>query len=310
MWFKALRIYQASRAQDWTNEKLEAALASKPFRPCSSQEEMTAGWVSPTGNNSKILSQGDHWLLKLKIEEKILPAAVVREQLEAKLEAIETAENRKLGRKERQNLTDELRLELLPKAFTRSRPVWVWLDGLNQRVLLDATSDKTCELALNLLREGLGSLPVIPLATQLPLTQVMTRWLEDRPAKDFQVLDTCELRDPEDDKAVVRIKGQALEGEEITQHLNAGKRVTQLRLNWQEQLSFTLTDQLILKSLQFADELLEEAEDVNPDLDPLIALDAEFILMSTTLSALINRLISLHDGLTASLNPEQQPKRG
>ncbi|SFB79081.1 recombination associated protein RdgC [Marinospirillum celere] len=306
MWFKALRIYQARNDQAWTTEKLQVALASKPFRHCSSQEEMSAGWVSPSGTSTLVHSQGDQWLLKLKIEEKLLPASVVREQVQEKVEAIEMAESRKVGRKERQNLTDELRLELLPRAFTRSRSVWVWLDGRQQRILLDNTTDKVCELALNLLREGLGSLPVVPLATQLPPGQVMTRWLEEQPASGLALEDTCELRDPDDDKAVVRIKGQALTGEEITQHLAAGKRATQLRLNWQDQVTFNLTDTLILKSLKYAEELLEEAEDVNPDRDPLIALDAEFILLSNTLSSLVDQLISLHDGLSNQQTSDQE----
>lgn len=306
MWFKALRIYQARTDQAWTTEKLQTALANKPFRSCSSQEEMSAGWVSPNASDSLVHSQGDQWLLRMKIEEKILPASVVREQAQEKIEALEANESRKLGRKERQNLIDELRLELLPRAFTRSRLVWVWLDGREHRIVLDNTTDKVCELALNLLREGLGSLPVVPLATQKPPTQMMTLWLQDQPAQGLEVLDTCELRDPEDDKAVVRIKGQALVGEEITQHLTAGKRATQLRLNWQDQVTFTLTDTFLLKSLKFADELLEEAEDVNPDRDPLIALDAEFILMSNTLSSLIDQLISLHAGLSNQQSADEE----
>jgi recombination associated protein RdgC len=182
----------------------------------------------------------------------------------------------------------------------------VWLDGQNHRVLMDNTTDKLCEQALNLLREGLGSLPVVPLSTQLPASQVMTQWLDDQPASGMELLDSCELRDPEDDKAVVRIKGQALAGEEIRQHLAAGKRATQLRLNWQDQVTFNLTDALILKSLSYADELLEEAEDVNPDQDPLIALDAEFILMSNTLTALVDQLIALHQGLSDPQLADQQ----
>lgn len=306
MWFKALRIYQARTAQPWSSEKLQAALATHLFRSCASQEEMTAGWVSPGGNEALVLSQGDHWLLKLKIEEKILPASVVREQLQDKAEEIEASENRKMGRKEKQNLADEIRLDLLPRAFTRSRSLWVWLDGQNHRILIDNTTDKLCEQALNLLREGLGSLPVVPLSTQLPASQIMTQWLDDQPAAGLELLDSCELRDPEDDKAVVRIKGQSLDGDEIKQHLSAGKRATQLRVNWQDQVTFTFTDAFTLKSLNFADELLEEAEDVNPDQDPLIALDAEFILMSNTLSTLVDQLIALHQGLSDPqlANPE------
>ncbi|HKM15255.1 MAG TPA: recombination-associated protein RdgC [Marinospirillum sp.] len=304
MWFKALRIYQARTEQPWSSDSLEQALATKPFRSCSSTEESTAGWVSPSNGAMLVHSQGEHWLLKLKIEEKILPASVVREQLLETVEALEAAENRRVGRKERQNLTDELRLTLLPKAFTRSRYVWVWLDGKNNRVMLDTTTDKQAELALNLLREGLGSLPVIPLNTQLAAVQVMTEWAMQQPPADFNLLDSCELRDADDDNAIMRCRGQNLASDEIQQLLAAGKRVTQLGLSWQEQLSFTLTDTLMLKSLNFAEHLQQEAADVNPDQDPLIALDAEFILMNNTLMPLIDQLIIYHQGLSDNLSQD------
>ncbi len=304
MWFKALRIYQARSKQPWSSDSLEQALATKPFRSCSSTEESTAGWVSPSNSSLLVHSQGDHWLLKLKIEERILPASVVREQLLEEVEALEAAENRRVGRKERQNLTDELRLSLLPKAFTRSRYLWVWLDGQNNRIMLDTNTDKQAELALNLLREGLGSLPIIPLNTQLASVQVMTDWVTQLPPKDLELLDTCELRDAEDDKSIMRCRGQDLASDEIQQLLIAGKRVTQLGLNWQDQVSFTLTDTLMLKSLKFSEELIEETQDVNPDQDPLVALDAEFILMSNTLVTLIDQLISYHQGLSDNLQPD------
>lgn len=304
MWFKALRIYQARTQQPWNSDSLEKALATKPFRFCSSTEESTAGWVSPSNSALLVHSQGNHWLIKLKIEEKILPASVVREQLLETVEALEAAENRRVGRKERQNLSDELRLTLLPKAFTRSRYVWVWLDGKNNRIMLDTTTDKQAELALNLLREGLGSLPVIPLNTQLAPVQVMTDWATQQAPQDFELLDSCELRDAQDDKAIMRCRGQDLASSDIQQLLAAGNRVTQLGLNWQAQVSFTLTDTLMLKSLKFAEQLHEEAADVNPDKDPLVALDTEFVLMSNTLSTLINQLIQHHQGLSDNLQPD------
>lgn len=305
MWFKALRIYQTRSKQPWSSDSLEQALATKPFRSCSSNEESTAGWVSPSNSSLLVHSQGEHWLLKLKIEERILPASVVREQLTEEIEALEATENRRIGRKERQNLADELRLSLLPKAFTRSRYVWVWLDGKNNRILLDTTTDKQAELALNLLREGLGSLPVMPLNTQLTPAHVMTEWVTEKPPKGIELLDTCELRDAKDDKAIMRCRGQDLASDEIQQLLTAGQRVTQLGLSWQDQISFTLTDTLILKSLKFAEELIDEAQDANPDQDPLVALETEFILMSNTLVALIDQLISYHQGLSDNLQPDE-----
>ena len=102
----------------------------------------------------------------------------------------------------------------------------------------------------------------------------------------------------------MRCRGQDLASDEIQQLLAAGKRVTQLSLNWQNQLSFTLTDTLMLKSLKFAEELIEETKDANPDQDPLIALDAEFILMSNTLVTLIDQLVKYHQGLSDNLQPD------
>ena len=53
-------------------------------------------------------------------EERILPSAVINEQLAEKVEEIEQAEARPVGRKERQQLKEELTTTLLPLAFTRS----------------------------------------------------------------------------------------------------------------------------------------------------------------------------------------------
>lgn len=297
MWFKSLRVYQATSPQAWSSTGLEQAAAAKPFRPCGKTEVSSAGWVAPTGGSLLVHTQGNNWLLKLKIEDKLLPASVVRDALAAKVSELEAKDNRRVGRKERQTLTEEIRLELLPQAFTRARYFWVWLDGTHQRVLLNTTADAPAELALNLLREGLGSLPVIPFSTPLDPAQQMTSWLEQATAPaGMQLLDTCELRDNQDDKSVVRCKGQDLTSTEIQHLLAAGKRVTQLGLNWQEQISFTLTEDLKLKSLHYADYLFEEAANSNPDQDPVLALDAEFLLLSSSLRSLINQLAALLQG--------------
>lgn len=302
MWFKALRIYQLTRPQTWQSQSFEEGLAKQAFQPCMAQQEQSLGWISPTGQAQLIHQQGDQWLIALKVEEKILPKSVINEQVQLLAEQRAASEQRTIGRKEKQQLAEEVKITLLPQAFTRSRQLHLWIDLQQQRLIFNHSSEKLCELALNLLRESLGSLPVIPLNTQLTSTQVMTQWLIDQPAQDFTLLDQCELRDPEDSQAVVRCKGQDLQSEEIRQLVAHGQQVTQLRLDWQDQVQFTLTDQLGFKTLQYADQLIEEAADVNPDQDPLIALDAEFILMTNCLSGLIDRLIQLHEGLHSALH--------
>ncbi len=49
MWFKNLLIYRLTQDLPFDAEALEAALATKPARPCASQELTTYGFVAPFG---------------------------------------------------------------------------------------------------------------------------------------------------------------------------------------------------------------------------------------------------------------------
>ena len=181
-------------------------------------------------------------------------------------------------------------LDLLPRAFTRSRRACAYLDRQTGWLLVDAASAKAAEDLVDLLRETLGSLPVHPPRPPRPPELLLTQWVTtgDLPA-GLTLGDECELRDAQDEKAVVRCRGHDLAAEEIATHLRAGKQVTKLALDWREGMTFVLQEDLSLKRLRFADELLEEGLDVGLE-DEAARLDAEFILMTGELRALLASL--------------------
>jgi recombination associated protein RdgC len=116
----------------------------------------------------------------------------------------------------------------------------------------------------------------------------MTAWLlEGGAPAGFVPADACELRDQEDSGSVIRCKGQDLGSEEILSHLRAGMQVVKLALDWEERLGFVLADDLSLKRLRVADELIDEVEDGD---DAAARLDAEFALMALQLRELIAAL--------------------
>src|SRR5690606_37300211 len=110
MWFRNLLLYRFSQDVPFTEAELLAALEERPARPCASQETHTLGWTTPFGRHSENLLQvGDgYWLIALRKEERILPGSVVKDALAEKVEEIEARDARKIYKKERDTLKDDI----------------------------------------------------------------------------------------------------------------------------------------------------------------------------------------------------------
>ena len=119
MWFKNIRAYRLTSPFDLTAETAGRELVQRGFQPCAKSQALSLGWVPPLGEESGELvhAAAGRLLLKLKREEKLLPSTVVREQLEEKVADIEQDQARKVYRKERLNLKDEIIQDCLPRAF-------------------------------------------------------------------------------------------------------------------------------------------------------------------------------------------------
>jgi recombination associated protein RdgC len=290
--FKNVRLFKLDDPAAVELDQLERQLAGLRFRPCGPLETATMGWVPPLGEDGGALSHegGECVLVCARRQERMLPAAVVAETLDEKIAEIEDREARTVGRKERRQLKDEVLLDLLPRAFTRSRRACAYLDRQTGWLLVDAASASAAEDLVDLLRETLGSLPVHPPRPPQPPAVLLTRWVTTGELPPGLTLgDECELRDARDDKVVARCRGHDLAGEEVATHLRAGKQVTKLALDWRESLAFVLQEDLSLKRLRFSDELLEEGMDEGLE-DEAARLDAEFILMTGELRALLDCL--------------------
>ncbi len=304
MWFRNLLVYRLTQPVDFSAEALETALGSKPARPCASQELTTYGFVAPLGKGADAplvhASQG-FLLIAARKEERILPGSVVRDALKEKVDEIEAEQMRKVYKKERDQLKDDIVQTLLPRAFLRRSSTFAAIAPEQGLILVDASSPKRAEDLLSTLREAIGSLPLRPVSVKIAPSATLTEWLKTRQAvADFHVLDECELRDTHEDGGLVRCKRQDLAGEEIQLHLSSGKQVTQLSLAWQDKLSFVLDDKLIVKRLRFED-LLQEQADQDAGDDAHAQFDASFTLMMLTL---IDFIPALFDALGGEEIPQ------
>ncbi|MER2297217.1 MULTISPECIES: recombination-associated protein RdgC [Pseudomonas] len=299
MWFKNLLSYRLTQEVPFEAQALEDALASKPARPCASQELTTYGFIAPFGKGEDaplVHVSGEFLLIAARKEERILPSSVVNDAVKEKVEEIETEQMRKVYKKERDQIKDEIIQAFLPRAFIRRSMIFAAIAPRLGMILVNSASAKRAEDLLSTLREVMGSLPVRPATVKIAPTATMTDWVKSQQAAEgFYVLDECELRDTAEDGGIVRCKRQDLTGEEIQLHLSTGKMVTQLALAWQDKLSFVLDDKMVIKRLKFEELLQEQAEQDGGD-EAAQQFDASFQLMMMTFAEFLPALFEVLGG--------------
>jgi len=300
MWFKNLRLYRLLKPFDLSEEALHEQLSAKAFQPCGSHDPSSLGWVSPLGRGSeKLAHEVSGWIMICaRQEDKLLPASVVNEMLEERVEAIESTEGRKVSRKERTELRDEIVHQLMPKALARSSRTLAMIDRQNGWILVDLSSSAKAETLISLLRETLGSLPARPFEVAVSPASVLTEWLEQPLRhKDFVLQDSCELRDTHEEGGTIQCKGQDLSSDEIQAHLKAGKQVSKIAVAWDERISMLIDAELAIKRIKFLDLIQEQAADAETE-DEIAQFDLSFSLMGLEFRRLIPRLLELFGGLT------------
>lgn len=297
MWFKNLHIYRFLQTFTLSADALHEQLSKVTFQHCGKMDMESMGWVPPLGRESESLvySANNCITFTARKEEKILPASVVREFVNEKVEEIETQQMRKVRKREKDEIREEVLFDLVPRAFTRSTYLSAYIDVTHNWLLVDTPSRKKAEEFVSFLRTTVDSLPVVLPQVQSTPAKVMTQWLikENECPSDFDLADACILADQEG--AVVNCKRQDLLAEEIHGHLEAGKLVTRLALEWNDRLGFILDDELVIRRLQLLDLVQAQLNDTSTE-TPTQRFEADFAIMTLELAALIKRLFEVFGG--------------
>ena len=292
MLFTSARIYSFNNPVDANFLSiLEDRLPSKVFLPCPSSALSSVGWVSPINDGYLTRTVRSSTMICMRIDEKVMPSSVIRSMVDEKAKSIEQAQARKVRKRERDSIRDEIIHEMLPKALIKTTLVHAYIDIEQNIIVVDAASPKTSELLLSLLRATIGSLPVQPFSVSARPTTFMTGWLisgSDPLPKTIELRESCVLVSPVTDNSKVTCKNIDLESDEVKEHLHAGKQVVSLALSFNNSMTFKLESDLSLKSIRFTDEIKEKyGEDVE---DEISRFDADLFMQSATIALLVDEL--------------------
>lgn len=283
MFFRNLTLFRFPASINF--DDLETQLADAALKPVGPMELSSRGFISPFGR-----AGGDDAALMHRIEDaiwltvggedKLLPSSVVNDLLQKKVDEFETKNARRPGGKMRRQMKDDLVAELLPRAFVRPTRTDALIDLKHGVIAIDTSSRKVAEAVVSQVREALGSFPALPINAEVAPRAVMTGWIAgDELPEGLSLGDECELRDPADSGAVVKVQRMELAGEEIDTHLEAGKQVARLALMLDDHAGFVLGEDLVLRKFKLLDGAVEQLESSERD-DIRAELDARFALMA------------------------------
>lgn len=295
MWFKNLIVFRLPA--DWSRkaDDFEGSLAAQPLIPCGGYEMESRGWTCPRPDGAFLYRQNRQWLMSLGIEQKLLPASVIRQVTEERIAQIAGNQAHPVGRKQKRDLKEQVIAELMPRALSRRRHTRAWIDAANGWLVVDAAGEPKAEVFLETLRKTEDNFPAARLDTKQSPATCMERWLLEGEVDGPFTLDAdLELRAFDANKATVRYARHGLDGKDIRDHIAAGKQPVRLGLTWNDRISFVLTEHLHIKRVTFLDVLRNESseEEMNED----ERFDIDFALMTGELARLLADLVKVLGG--------------
>ena len=295
MWFNNIVIYQFKEGFEKSLEEIQLALEEHRLKPCPPHARQSQGWTPPFSHSEEKahLIYGCHVLVAAK-EVRLLPANIIKAVLNEKTKAFEQANHKPMRRAELLQLKEEIEFELLPKAFTVEKKEWLYIDTVNQWIVINTSSYKKASETITLLTKALGSLSVVPLTMEADLSSLFSQWLHEPSTlpEGLFLGNNCVLINSGNDKSLYNCKDIEHNLDEIKTLIKQGYSVSSLELSWRERVQFTLTDDCLLKRLKCVDYLEDEFKENSKLENEQAIFDANFSLLAGEVRELVSYLIS------------------
>lgn len=270
---------------------MDESLQALAFVPCGPTQPASKGFVPPRGDKHGALveAQAGNWIVAVMFEDRALPAAVVKREVEAMADRAEAETGRRPRGKALRELKEQAVHTLLPRAFPRQTRVLAWIDTAARLLAVDTSSAKRADAVAALLVDAAGRMNLAPLQTTLAPDNAMQHWLASDMPHGFAAGTRCELKQPDGEKATVRYTRHPVDSEELSRYLQQGKRPTHLEMSWGERASFVLTASGALKGVElFGMGEIEEGLD---------AFDADVAIATGELRPMLAALIDALGGV-------------
>lgn len=300
MLFKNATYYRLTGPVDLTKlYELKPADANPPIAACEMQK---IGFDVPCPGTSSLVRGSGHGLgvvfsFCMVKTTRILPGAVIKQEVNCRGADIEAKESRKLNRKEWREIREQVEQDLIPKAFTKTTRTHAFFIPEAKALVINTASASVAEELVSHLRKVVGSVPTRLVKTKHDACDVMFRWVRDPfVARPGSILlgHQCDLvARGSDDNSAIKCRKYNLESSEITELMESAFYAAQaLELVFDERMTLTVTDTLTLKRLTWHGLVMEpHMERVGEMETKADRYDADMVLNADSIQFVMARLI-------------------
>lgn len=295
MWFKNLLVYRITKGGNaYDPGEFEARLDARPVSNPGPISMKSTGWADLSARTSerRILAVGGQILICFGAAERQLPPAVIKSELKARQKAVAADQGFPVGKRQHRELKQKVTDELMPKALIKVRTTQAWIDFPAGYLVVNTSSPARGEEVVDLLRETHPELKIKQLDTEHSAQSAAAAWMKSDAPGRFTLEDQVELQAGDKTKATAKYARLDITSKEITQRLDY-MLVTKVGMSYADKVAFVLTDNLILRKVEFLGISEEKPDEKQTEEDKLVA---DFILMTGQLADLIAYLVEALGG--------------
>lgn len=220
-----------------------------PYHEIGQHDLMTTGFIESFDDNVFIL----------KKSVKNIPSYVIKEKMAEKISNIEKSESRKISRRERSVIRDEVLFDLVTKAFIKhsvSHGIYCRNEGI---LIVSETGRKADDFCTRLTQAIGGSFRRI--CPDFGCRSEMSNWIISGPRNgSIIVLDNCVLSGGD---SRISVKGVETNSTEIMNHLSCGKSPDKLLIEIDGEGSFTINDDMEFGQFKFSNVVEEKVSEID-----------------------------------------------
>lgn len=264
--FKNAQIFKFEPDSDFMDAM--DGIVNHKFTERGTHEYSRSGFVPPVEDDERYIVPGSNCLLICRRTDSAdLKNSVITGELDKRVAAIEKDQCRKVYRKERISLKDDVILDLIPRAFNKSVKTYALIKPAAGWIVIDSSTSSKAEDLLSALRDATGSLKVrVPETGSVPST-TMGLWLyhsgETMPP-EFAIGRDAKLKEADaDGTGTVTYRDQDLYTEEMRHLIDSGMKVVRVGVSWRDQLTFMIHDDLSLHGIKYTDQHAADEDEVD-----------------------------------------------